>query len=59
MQNFWCYRGHTLCKSGHIMNSGNIIITFSTPSYVGSPNFMLLDFLLWRENNFKLCYVLS
>ena len=36
---------------------GNIIITFSTLSFVRTTNFMLVACLVWPENNCKLCYL--
>ena len=57
MWKFLCYFGHAYCKSGEILSSGNIIITFSTLSSVGTTNFMRLACLVWPEKNIKLCYL--
>ena len=52
MWKFLCHFGHALYKSGQILSSGNIIFAFSTTSFVGTTNFMLVACLLWPENNF-------
>ena len=61
MWKFLCYFVHAQHKSEQILSSGNIIIEFSTPSFVRTPNFCLqlvwfgqkitLNFAIYREQH--------
>ena len=52
---FWA----SIVKSGQILSSGNIIIAFSSPSFVGTPNFLMVACLVGPKNNKTLLFIMK